>query len=123
VLKQSLKHDLYLAGCKLTCLCQVVAGGGNAAGTAHTQWLLLTLQAELAAAQADGEKVIGLQQQLLQAQEQAATLRTQLAAAEQDGAAEVAELQMEIRQVGRLHKAACGAAGVVPISCQTDLAW
>lgn len=78
---------------------------GSATGTAHIYGVLHTLQAELAAAQADGEKVIGLQQQLLQAQEQAAALRTQLAAAEQDGAAEVAELQREIRQVGHARQA------------------
>jgi len=63
------------------------------------------VQAELSAAQADGEKVIGLQQQLVQSQDQAAQLRTRLAAAEQEAAAEAADLRRELSQVSasRLH--------------------
>ena len=57
------------------------------------------LQAELAAAQADGEKVVGLQQQLMQFQEQTAQLRTKLAAAEQEALAESADLRRQLQQV------------------------
>jgi regulator of replication initiation timing len=56
------------------------------------------LQSELAAAQADGEKVISLQQQLEQAHQQAAQLRSQLATSENETATELAELRRQVQQ-------------------------